>query len=53
MNPFLSKDFEVPENVGIPIGGDEGDCMYRLEIHFNNPTLTEGIIQNCHHFYVI
>lgn len=39
----LSQDFEVPEHVGIPIGGGE-DFLYRLEIHYNNPTLIEGII---------
>ncbi|KAG5279513.1 hypothetical protein AALO_G00078590 [Alosa alosa] len=39
-------DFEVPEHVGIPIGGDEGGCLYRLEIHYNNPTLIEGRVDN-------
>ncbi|XP_062387512.1 DBH-like monooxygenase protein 2 homolog isoform X2 [Sardina pilchardus] len=39
-------DFEVPEHVGIPIGGDEGDCMYRLEIHYNNPMMIEGRVDN-------
>ncbi|KAL2101939.1 hypothetical protein ACEWY4_003700 [Coilia grayii] len=39
-------DFEVPELVGFPIGGDEGDYLYRLEMHYNNPTLLAGRVDN-------
>uniref|UniRef100_A0A674APS7 Monooxygenase, DBH-like 1, like n=1 Tax=Salmo trutta TaxID=8032 RepID=A0A674APS7_SALTR len=28
--------FELPENAGIPIGGQDYDEFYRLEIHYNN-----------------
>ncbi|KAG7264933.1 hypothetical protein CRUP_027124 [Coryphaenoides rupestris] len=34
--------FELPEDVGIPIGGNNNDTLYRLEIHYNNPTSKEG-----------
>ncbi|XP_069552777.1 DBH-like monooxygenase protein 2 homolog [Brachyistius frenatus] len=29
--------YELPENVGIPVGGEVNDVFYRLEIHYNNP----------------
>uniref|UniRef100_A0A3B4FNQ8 Monooxygenase DBH like 1 n=1 Tax=Pundamilia nyererei TaxID=303518 RepID=A0A3B4FNQ8_9CICH len=35
--------YELPENVGIPIGGEKSDAFYRLEIHYNNPERKEGI----------
>ncbi|KAK1889581.1 DBH-like monooxygenase protein 2 like [Dissostichus eleginoides] len=34
--------FELPENVGIPIGGVDSDTIYRLEIHYNNPRKEAG-----------
>ncbi|XP_039980893.1 DBH-like monooxygenase protein 2 homolog isoform X2 [Xiphias gladius] len=34
--------FELPENVGIPVGGGDSDTYYRLEIHYNNPNLVAG-----------
>ncbi|XP_058469419.1 DBH-like monooxygenase protein 2 homolog isoform X1 [Solea solea] len=33
---------ELPENAGIPVGGDGRDIYYRLEIHYNNPHLHAG-----------
>uniref|UniRef100_A0A665TQH7 Monooxygenase, DBH-like 1, like n=1 Tax=Echeneis naucrates TaxID=173247 RepID=A0A665TQH7_ECHNA len=35
--------FELPENAGIPVGGEEKDLYYRLEIHYNNLNLEEGM----------
>ncbi|XP_039454592.1 DBH-like monooxygenase protein 2 homolog isoform X2 [Oreochromis aureus] len=35
--------YKLPENVGIPIGGENSDALYRLEIHYNNPERKEGI----------
>ncbi|XP_041660510.1 DBH-like monooxygenase protein 2 homolog [Cheilinus undulatus] len=29
--------FALPEDVGFPIGGEENEVFYRLEIHYNNP----------------
>ncbi|XP_075940786.1 DBH-like monooxygenase protein 2 homolog [Anarhichas minor] len=34
--------FELPENVGIPVGGADSDTLYRLEIHYNNPNNEAG-----------
>ncbi|KAF7664007.1 hypothetical protein LDENG_00192190 [Lucifuga dentata] len=34
--------FELPENAGIPFGGETNDRFYRLEMHYNNPTTEEG-----------
>ncbi|XP_035534420.1 DBH-like monooxygenase protein 2 homolog [Morone saxatilis] len=34
--------FELPENAGIPFGGDDNDRFYRLEIHYNNPNNHSG-----------
>ncbi|XP_041832716.1 DBH-like monooxygenase protein 2 homolog [Melanotaenia boesemani] len=39
------RTFELPENAGIPIGGDS-DTFYRLEIHYNNPLKKEDITDN-------
>ncbi|XP_030261454.1 DBH-like monooxygenase protein 2 homolog [Sparus aurata] len=33
---------DLPENVGIPVGGDDSDTFYRLEIHYNNPNNVSG-----------
>ncbi|XP_056261677.1 DBH-like monooxygenase protein 2 homolog [Seriola aureovittata] len=38
--------FEFPENAGIPIGGGDSDTYYRLEVHYNNPDLATGRIDN-------
>nr|XP_015802787.2 DBH-like monooxygenase protein 2 homolog [Nothobranchius furzeri] len=35
--------FELPENTGIPIGGNYRSHFYRLEIHYNNPQMKSGI----------
>nr|XP_046230083.1 DBH-like monooxygenase protein 2 homolog isoform X2 [Scatophagus argus] len=34
--------FELPEDMGIPIGGENSDTFYRLEIHYNNPNEEKG-----------
>ncbi|CAL8312878.1 unnamed protein product [Lota lota] len=34
--------FELPEEAGIPIGGNNSNILYRLEIHYNNPTSVAG-----------
>ncbi|XP_041814122.1 DBH-like monooxygenase protein 2 homolog isoform X2 [Chelmon rostratus] len=34
--------FELPENAGIPVGGEDSDTLYRLEIHYNNPNRETG-----------
>ncbi|XP_045916784.1 DBH-like monooxygenase protein 2 homolog [Micropterus dolomieu] len=34
--------YELPENAGIPIGGEDSDVFYRLEIHYNNPNSEAG-----------
>ncbi|XP_041716334.1 DBH-like monooxygenase protein 2 homolog isoform X1 [Coregonus clupeaformis] len=34
--------FELPEKAGIPIGGQNNDEFYRLEIHYNNPAQEAG-----------
>lgn len=31
-----SLAFQLPENTGIPIGGQDDDEFYKLEIHYNN-----------------
>ncbi|KAK0148100.1 DBH-like monooxygenase protein 2 [Merluccius polli] len=36
------KAFELPEDAGIPIGGNNNDIHYRLEVHYNNPTSQAG-----------
>ncbi|XP_076873898.1 DBH-like monooxygenase protein 2 homolog [Brachyhypopomus gauderio] len=38
--------FELPEVAGIPIGGDGGKLLYRLELHYNNQKETSGVIDN-------
>lgn len=43
MSWFLKRQvFELPEDVGIPIGGADSNTLYRLEIHYNNPTNIAG-----------
>lgn len=34
--------FELPENAGISIGGEKDGQFYRLQIHYNNPTMAAG-----------
>ncbi|KAM3603176.1 uncharacterized protein V6R79_017748 [Siganus canaliculatus] len=34
--------FELPEVTGIPVGGNNTNRLYRLEIHYNNPKLVAG-----------
>jgi len=36
------KAYELPEMVGLPIGGNVGDFFYRLEVHYNNPNKIAG-----------
>lgn len=36
------QSFQLPENTGIPIGGEHSDMFYRLEIHYNNPNRDTG-----------
>ncbi|XP_019953089.2 DBH-like monooxygenase protein 2 homolog [Paralichthys olivaceus] len=38
--------YELPENVGIPVGGGDSDTLYRLEIHYNNVHLEAGRTDN-------
>ncbi|TRY86917.1 hypothetical protein DNTS_002195 [Danionella cerebrum] len=38
--------FEFPEVAGLPIGGNTGDFFYRLEVHYNNPNITAGRVDN-------
>ncbi|XP_050995491.1 DBH-like monooxygenase protein 2 homolog [Labeo rohita] len=38
--------FEFPEVAGLPIGGNVGDFLYRLEVHYNNPNKTAGRVDN-------
>ncbi|XP_044024444.1 DBH-like monooxygenase protein 2 homolog isoform X2 [Siniperca chuatsi] len=33
---------ELPENAGIPVGGEDSNTFYRLEIHYNNPNTEAG-----------
>ncbi|XP_070781695.1 DBH-like monooxygenase protein 2 homolog [Enoplosus armatus] len=33
---------ELPENAGIPVGGEDREMFYRLEIHYNNPNNITG-----------
>ncbi|XP_030626622.1 DBH-like monooxygenase protein 2 homolog [Chanos chanos] len=38
--------FEFPEVAGVPIGGDGRVQMYRLEMHYNNPSKLKGRVDN-------
>ncbi|XP_026853980.2 DBH-like monooxygenase protein 2 homolog [Electrophorus electricus] len=38
--------FELPEVAGIPVGGDGGKILYRLELHYNNQNQSPGIVDN-------
>uniref|UniRef100_A0A3P9KJA9 Monooxygenase, DBH-like 1, like n=1 Tax=Oryzias latipes TaxID=8090 RepID=A0A3P9KJA9_ORYLA len=38
--------YELPENAGIPIGGENKNILYRLEIHYNNPQQKAGVVDN-------
>lgn len=34
--------YQLPENVGIPVGGENSNTYYRLEIHYNNEKIETG-----------
>ncbi|CAJ1078032.1 DBH-like monooxygenase protein 2 homolog [Xyrichtys novacula] len=34
--------YVLPETVGIPVGGETNERLYRLEIHYNNPNGDKG-----------
>ncbi|GBL79541.1 Dopamine beta-hydroxylase [Araneus ventricosus] len=38
--------FTYPEEAGLPIGGPEFSRYVMLEVHYNNPTLREGVIDS-------
>lgn len=38
--------FELPEVAGIPVGGDDGKTLYRLEVHYNNQDNIAGRVDN-------
>ncbi|XP_056620191.1 DBH-like monooxygenase protein 2 homolog isoform X2 [Triplophysa dalaica] len=38
--------FELPEVAGLPIGGNDGDVLYRLEVHYNNPNKNTGRVDH-------
>ncbi|XP_051952101.1 DBH-like monooxygenase protein 2 homolog [Xyrauchen texanus] len=38
--------FEFPEVAGLPIGGNVGNILYRLEVHYNNPKQMAGRVDN-------
>ncbi|XP_063889884.1 DBH-like monooxygenase protein 1 [Scylla paramamosain] len=43
----VGNDGEMwPEHVGIPLGKDSGLYYYVMEMHYDNPKLTEGIVDN-------
>lgn len=41
---FISwiQDFFFPAKVGMPIGEPEDDATYIMEVHYNNPDLRDG-----------
>ena len=38
--------FDLPENVGLPLFGEGGYNSFRLEIHYDNPSLKEGVLDS-------
>nr|XP_055042461.1 DBH-like monooxygenase protein 2 homolog [Misgurnus anguillicaudatus] len=38
--------FEFPAVAGLPIGGNNAESFYRLEVHYNNQNNTEGRVDN-------
>ncbi|XP_026175237.1 DBH-like monooxygenase protein 2 homolog isoform X2 [Mastacembelus armatus] len=34
--------FDLPEHAGLPVGGEPTPVFYRLEVHYNNPSLQTG-----------
>uniref|UniRef100_A0A8C1G460 Monooxygenase, DBH-like 1, like n=1 Tax=Cyprinus carpio TaxID=7962 RepID=A0A8C1G460_CYPCA len=38
--------FEFPEVAGLPIGGNVGGFLYRLEVHYNNVNKSAGRVDN-------
>lgn len=41
-----AERFTYPEETGMPIGGKDFNPYIRLEIHYNNPDLVSGLIDN-------
>ncbi|XP_043075759.1 DBH-like monooxygenase protein 2 homolog [Puntigrus tetrazona] len=39
-------DFEFPEVAGLPVGGNVGEFLYRLEVHYNNPNKSAGRVDS-------
>ncbi|KAL3908590.1 MAG: hypothetical protein SGILL_008427 [Bacillariaceae sp.] len=40
------KGIVFPETLGAPLFGDDGFQAFEVEIHYNNPTLVEGVVDN-------
>jgi dopamine beta-monooxygenase len=40
------KVIAFPDFLGMPLFGSDGFQAFQMEIHYNNPTLTEGVIDN-------
>jgi dopamine beta-monooxygenase len=38
--------FTYPKEVGLPFGGPDFNPYIRLEMHFNNPELISGVVDN-------
>ncbi len=36
----------LPDNLGTPLFGEDGFSAFQIEVHYNNPQLVEGIIDN-------
>lgn len=41
-----ASSFTYPKEAGLPIGGENYNPYIRLEVHFNNPDLTGGLIDS-------
>ena len=42
----ILQDFVFPEDVAYPIGGESGQKFLVLEIHYDNPQMIEGVVDN-------
>ncbi|KAG7357085.1 copper type II ascorbate-dependent monooxygenase [Nitzschia inconspicua] len=40
------KGIAFPDFLGVPLFGDDGFQAFRVEIHYNNPTLDAGVVDN-------
>ncbi|KAL3915379.1 MAG: hypothetical protein SGILL_005685 [Bacillariaceae sp.] len=40
------KGIAFPDFLGAPLFGDDGFQAFEMEIHYNNPTLVEGVVDN-------